>query len=85
MTQNVIMFPFPDAERIRYHVTGKSVASAMLQRVPLVSQSRSLVKRGQLTHLIQQSTGILDKLSRRKELLHVFLFNDLMIITKKKG
>ena len=57
-----------------------------LQKVTLVSQGRSLVKRGALSRLLTSSnTGLLDKLKKKKETLHLFLFNDLILITKKKG
>ena len=50
-----------------------------------MSESRSLVKQGQLTRILTSSQGILDKWTRRKELLHLFLFNDILLITKKRG
>ena len=49
----------------------------------IVSQGRFLVKKGALTHLRKDTSGILIK--KRKELLYLFLFNDILIITKKKG
>jgi len=47
---------------------------AVVQKVPLVSESRSLVKKGPLTQLY---------FKKGKKVLHFFLFNDLLIITKK--
>ncbi|CAD6194022.1 unnamed protein product [Caenorhabditis auriculariae] len=57
---------------------------ADLKRIPLVSNSRHLVKRGVLTQLVERrTTGILQ--SRQKaRTLHVFLFSDILMITKKK-
>ncbi|KAK2164213.1 hypothetical protein NP493_1426g00004 [Ridgeia piscesae] len=56
-----------------------------VRTIALVSESRSLVKQGQLTRILTSSQGILDKWTRRKELLHLFLFNDILLITKKRG
>jgi len=53
----------------------------LLQKVPLVSESRSLVKKGPLTQLCKPASGLLKK---SKRTLYFFLFNDLLIITKKK-
>ena len=57
---------------------------ADLKRIPLVNSSRYLVKRGTLTQVVDRSTkGILQNRSKARS-LHIFLFNDMLMITKKK-
>ncbi|NXQ43743.1 ARHGQ factor, partial [Catharus fuscescens] len=53
-----------------------------LQPFPLVSSSRWLVKRGELTAFVED-TGLFSKRTSKQQ-LYFFLFNDVLIITKKK-
>ncbi|MEQ2237448.1 hypothetical protein ILYODFUR_023277, partial [Ilyodon furcidens] len=50
---------------------------------PLVSSSRWMVKRGELTAFVEDS-GIFTKWKSRHQ-VYFFLFNDVLIVTKKKG
>jgi neuronal guanine nucleotide exchange factor len=64
---------------------------AGVKALPLMSASRWLVKRGQLTRLLWKESdtmkraGGLGKSRPHKQPLHLFLFTDVLIITKKKG
>ncbi|NXT61790.1 ARHGQ factor, partial [Chaetops frenatus] len=49
---------------------------------PLVSSSRWLVKRGELTAYVED-TGLFSKRTSKQQ-VYFFLFNDVLIITKKK-
>ncbi|NXA40386.1 ARHGQ factor, partial [Eudromia elegans] len=49
---------------------------------PLVSSSRWLVKRGELTTYVED-TGLFSKRTSKQQ-VYLFLFNDVLIITKKK-
>jgi len=57
-----------------------------VKAVPIVSSARWLVRRGELTHLVWR--GDEGKLTLRKKVpeiqIHLFLFTDLLVITKKK-
>ncbi|NWY73959.1 ARHGQ factor, partial [Erithacus rubecula] len=53
-----------------------------LQPFPLVSSSRWLVKRGELTAYVEDS-GLFSKRTSKQQ-VYLFLFNDVLIITKKK-
>ncbi|XP_030650161.1 rho guanine nucleotide exchange factor 26 isoform X2 [Chanos chanos] len=50
---------------------------------PLVSSSRWMVKRGELTSFVEES-GIFSKRTLRQQ-VYFFLFNDVLIITRKKS
>ncbi|NXC99920.1 ARHGG factor, partial [Certhia brachydactyla] len=50
---------------------------------PLISVSRWLLKRGELHLLLSEEAGIFRRGAGR--LCHLFLFNDVLIITKKKS
>ncbi|NXG54958.1 ARHGG factor, partial [Hemiprocne comata] len=50
---------------------------------PLISASRWLLKRGELHLLLSEEAGIFRRGAGR--LCHLFLFNDVLIITKKKS
>ncbi|VDK41943.1 unnamed protein product [Anisakis simplex] len=58
--------------------------SADLRRIPLVSSGRYLVKRGSLLHLIGVRPKNLLHSRQRSHNIHLFLFNDILMITKKK-
>lgn len=53
-----------------------------LQPFPLVSSSRWMVKRGELTAFVEDSGIFLKRTSRQQ--VYFFLFNDVLIVTKKK-
>ncbi|CAG0902316.1 unnamed protein product [Darwinula stevensoni] len=55
--------------------------------VPLISASRWLVKKGELTRLLWKETDTYRRSHRRphKQTLHLFLFTDLLVVTKKKS
>ncbi|CAB3404205.1 unnamed protein product [Caenorhabditis bovis] len=57
---------------------------ADLKRIPLVSNSRYLVKRGILTQLVERRTTNILQSRQKARTLHVFLFSDILMITKKK-
>ncbi|NXA40279.1 ARHGG factor, partial [Eudromia elegans] len=50
---------------------------------PLISASRWLLKRGELYQLLSEESGIFRKGSGR--VCYLFLFNDVLIITKKRS
>ncbi len=50
-----------------------------LQKIPLVSQARNVVKNGPMTY-IERVKGK----GKKKENYYLYLFNDLMVIAKKK-
>ncbi|NWQ82989.1 ARHGQ factor, partial [Columbina picui] len=60
--------------------TGLSIGSTPF---PLVSSSRWLVKRGELTAYVED-TGLFSKRTSKQQ-VYFFLFNDVLIITKKKS
>ncbi|GAA6075290.1 rho guanine nucleotide exchange factor 26, partial [Tachysurus ichikawai] len=49
---------------------------------PLVSSSRWMVKRGELTAYVEES-GIFSRKTARHQ-VYFFLFNDVLIVTRKK-
>ncbi|PAV67618.1 hypothetical protein WR25_02347 isoform A [Diploscapter pachys] len=55
-----------------------------LRRMPLVSKSRYLVKRGALTQIVERRGNALLQGRSRTRNIHVFLFSDMIMITKKK-
>ncbi|NXF77081.1 ARHGQ factor, partial [Sclerurus mexicanus] len=63
-------------------LTGLNCGFLALQPFPLVSSSRWLVKRGELTMYVED-TGLFSKRTSKQQ-VYFFLFNDVLIITKKK-
>jgi neuronal guanine nucleotide exchange factor len=61
--------------------------SVSFQEIPLISASRFLVKQGELTRIVSDSSSRLPfgKAKATKHPLYVFLFNDILLLTKKKG
>lgn len=57
---------------------------ADLKRIPLVSNSRYLVKKGVLTQLVERRSSNILQSRQKARTLHVFLFSDMLMITKKK-
>jgi hypothetical protein len=55
-----------------------------VKAVPIISIARWLIRKGELTHLVRR--GDEGKLTLRKKIprIHMFLFTDLLVITKKK-
>ncbi|NWH74084.1 ARHGQ factor, partial [Piaya cayana] len=62
--------------------TCKKSQRTLLAPFPLVSSSRWLLKRGELTAYVED-TGLFSKRTSRQQ-VYFFLFNDVLIITKKK-
>lgn len=59
-----------------------------ITKVPLISSSRHLIKQGDLVRLTSAQSGILTvskAMKMSKQPLRVFVFNDLIVLTKKKG
>lgn len=67
--------PAPRPPRLR-HLPGPS-----FQSLPLISASRWLLKRGELS--VVEETGLFRKLASRPT-CYLFLFNDVLVVTKKK-
>ncbi|NWX88168.1 ARHGG factor, partial [Nothoprocta pentlandii] len=61
----------------------KQLEFGKMKPFPLVSASRWLLKRGELYQLLSEESGIFRKGSGR--VCYLFLFNDVLIITKKKS
>ena len=59
---------------------------SLSQEIPLISASRFLVKQGELTRLVTDSTSRfpLGKRASSKQPVYIYLFNDLLIVTKRK-
>lgn len=64
-------------------VKGKFIFS---QKVPIVNQERSLVKKGTLTQLVkpQRHLHVNVRGTEKKVPIHIFLFSDLILVTKLK-
>ncbi|VDM95227.1 unnamed protein product [Thelazia callipaeda] len=58
--------------------------SSDLKRIPLVSSGRYLVKRGSLTYLTEKRTKKLLNTRQHFQNIYIFLFNDIIMLTKKK-
>ena len=58
-----------------------------IPQIPLISASRYLVKQGEVTKIVNDQASRLPfgKAKAGKQTLHIYLFNDIMLITKKKG
>ncbi|KAM4772567.1 rho guanine nucleotide exchange factor 26 [Rhinophrynus dorsalis] len=70
-------------ERTEMMVTINSQLEFKIKPFPLVSSSRWLLKRGELTTYVED-TGIFSKRTTKQQ-AYFFLFNDVLIITKKKS
>ncbi|NXK54613.1 ARHGQ factor, partial [Chauna torquata] len=70
-------------ERTEMMYTINSQLEFKIKPFPLVSSSRWLVKRGELTAYIED-TGLFSKRTSKQQ-VYFFLFNDVLIITKKKS
>uniref|UniRef100_A0A8W8JR11 Rho guanine nucleotide exchange factor 26 n=1 Tax=Magallana gigas TaxID=29159 RepID=A0A8W8JR11_MAGGI len=58
-----------------------------VKEIPLISASRFLVKQGELTRILPDSTTRIPfgKKGSSKQQVYIYLFNDLLIISKKKN
>ncbi|XP_074860179.1 rho guanine nucleotide exchange factor 26 [Carettochelys insculpta] len=70
-------------ERTEMMYTINSQLEFRIKPFPLVSSSRWLVKRGELTTYVED-TGLFTKRTSKQQ-VYFFLFNDVLIITKKKS
>ncbi|XP_014906305.1 rho guanine nucleotide exchange factor 26-like [Poecilia latipinna] len=70
-------------ERTEMMYTINTQLQFKIKPFPLVSSSRWMVKRGELTAFVEDS-GIFTKRKSRQH-VYFFLFNDVLIVTKKKG
>ncbi|XP_025901203.1 rho guanine nucleotide exchange factor 26 [Nothoprocta perdicaria] len=70
-------------ERTEMMYTINSQLEFKIKPFPLVSSSRWLVKRGELTAYVED-TGLFSKRTSKQQ-VYLFLFNDVLIITKKKS
>nr|XP_033815290.1 rho guanine nucleotide exchange factor 26 isoform X3 [Geotrypetes seraphini] len=70
-------------ERTEMMYTINSQLEFKIKPFPLVSSSRWLVKRGELTAYVEDS-GIFSKRTSKQQ-VYFFLFNDVLIVTKKKS
>ncbi|NXN97573.1 ARHGQ factor, partial [Rhinopomastus cyanomelas] len=70
-------------ERTEMMYTINSQLEFKIKPFPLVSSSRWLVKRGELTVYVED-TGLFSKRTSKQQ-VYFFLFNDVLIITKKKS
>lgn len=59
----------------------------LLQEFPLISASRYLVKKGEVTEIVSDSNtkNIFKRSKPTKNPLYLFLFNDILLVTKKRG
>uniref|UniRef100_A0A672VCE5 Rho guanine nucleotide exchange factor 26 n=1 Tax=Strigops habroptila TaxID=2489341 RepID=A0A672VCE5_STRHB len=70
-------------ERTEMMYTINSQLEFKIKPFPLVSSSRWLVKRGELTAYVED-TGLFSRRTSKQQ-VYFFLFNDVLIITKKKS
>ncbi|XP_044288662.1 rho guanine nucleotide exchange factor 26 isoform X2 [Varanus komodoensis] len=70
-------------ERTEMMYTINSQLEFKIKPFPLVSSSRWLVKRGELTTYVED-TGLFSKRTSKQQ-VYLFLFNDVLIITKRKS
>uniref|UniRef100_A0A7N8WY47 Rho guanine nucleotide exchange factor 26 n=1 Tax=Mastacembelus armatus TaxID=205130 RepID=A0A7N8WY47_9TELE len=70
-------------ERTEMMYTINSQLEFKIKPFPLVSSSRWMVKRGELTAFVEDNGIFLKRMSRQQ--VYFFLFNDVLIVTKKKS
>lgn len=70
-------------ERTEMMYTINSQLEFKIKPFPLVSSSRWMVKRGELTAFVEEN-GIFSKRTARQQ-VYFFLFNDVLIVTRKKS
>ncbi|KAL7879162.1 hypothetical protein AOLI_G00101360, partial [Acnodon oligacanthus] len=71
-------------ERTEMMYTINSQLEFKIKPFPLVSSSRWMVKRGELTAYSEEKNGIFSKKMSRHQ-VYFFLFNDVLIVTRKKS
>ncbi|KAK1785380.1 hypothetical protein P4O66_018756 [Electrophorus voltai] len=70
-------------ERTEMMYTINSQLDFKIKAFPLVSSSRWMVKRGELTAFVEEN-GIFSRRTSRQQ-VYLFLFNDVLIVTRKKS
>ncbi|XP_034024156.1 rho guanine nucleotide exchange factor 26-like isoform X2 [Thalassophryne amazonica] len=70
-------------ERTEMMYTINSQLEFKIKPFPLVSSSRWMVKRGELTAFVEDTGIFLKRMSRQQ--VYFFLFNDVLIVTRKKS
>ncbi|XP_029922350.1 rho guanine nucleotide exchange factor 26 [Myripristis murdjan] len=70
-------------ERTEMMYTINSQLEFKIKPFPLVSSSRWMVKRGELTAFVEENGIFLKRTSRQQ--VYFFLFNDVLIVTRKKS
>uniref|UniRef100_A0A7N6BV42 Rho guanine nucleotide exchange factor 26 n=1 Tax=Anabas testudineus TaxID=64144 RepID=A0A7N6BV42_ANATE len=70
-------------ERTEMMYTINSQLEFKIKPFPLVSSSRWMVKRGELTAFVEENNIFLKRTSRQQ--VYFFLFNDVLIVTRKKS
>ncbi|CAN9511471.1 unnamed protein product [Ophioblennius macclurei] len=70
-------------ERTEMMYTINSQLDFKIKPFPLVSSSRWMVKRGELTAFVEENGIFLKRTSRQQ--VYFFLFNDVLIVTRKKS
>ncbi|KAK2912421.1 rho guanine nucleotide exchange factor 26-like [Channa argus] len=70
-------------ERTEMMYTINSQLEFKIKPFPLVSSSRWMVKRGELTAFVEENNIFLKRMSRQQ--VYFFLFNDVLIVTRKKS
>ncbi|XP_023677876.1 rho guanine nucleotide exchange factor 26 [Paramormyrops kingsleyae] len=70
-------------ERTEMMYTINSQLGFKIKPFPLVSSSRWLVKRGELTTVVEDNSRFIKRVSRLP--VYLFLFNDVLIVTRKKS
>ncbi|KAG9348147.1 hypothetical protein JZ751_001882 [Albula glossodonta] len=66
-----------------HYETCKKALQSVSKPFPLVSSSRWMVKRGELTAFVEENGIFLKRTSRQQ--VYFFLFNDVLIVTRKKS
>ncbi|KAL8597681.1 hypothetical protein ACOMHN_012648 [Nucella lapillus] len=62
-----------------------SIEFNKVKEFPLVSSSRYLIKQGELNKIVTEGTSRIPFGRKSKEHAYLFLFNDILLITKKRG
>lgn len=74
-------------ERMEELIAIKSQLQFKVKEFPLISASRYLVKKGEVTEIVSDSNtkNIFKRSKPTKNPLYLFLFNDILLVTKKRG
>lgn len=69
-----------------YFINQQITFSREVPPIPLISSSRYLVKQGEVTRILSEAgKGIFGKNKPGKTSIHLHLFNDILLLSKKKG